>query len=187
MTEPSEYERLELNGVYAMLCEALRTRHAAGHDRPRETAAKTLKDVYGYEYHRAGGGCPWRLASTDHEWATNGMRTLGLSADRFESNAIMLSRMLDGDPHEYETVFGRRLEPMRPFTGSQVERFGLVESFHNAFRRITADWDSTLDRTVMNSNLERLLGMAAHAIRLEREGHTPDLEPMLALCGRRRA
>lgn len=86
----------ELNGCYAMLCEALRAWHRMQKDHPRETAAKVLKDVYGYEFHLNGGGCPWRLPSVDHEWATNGMRALGLPADRFEDNAIVLARLLDG-------------------------------------------------------------------------------------------
>lgn len=71
----------ELNGCYAMLCEALRAWHRMQKDHPRETAAKVLKDVYGYELHLNGGGCPWRLPSVDHEWAANGMRALGLPAD----------------------------------------------------------------------------------------------------------
>ena len=77
----------ELNGCYAMLCEALRAWHRMQKDHPRETAAKVLKDVYGYEFHLNGGGCPWRLPSVDHEWAANGMRALGLPADRFSSPA----------------------------------------------------------------------------------------------------
>lgn len=81
----------ELNGCYAMLCEALRAWHRMQKDHPRETAAKVLKDVYGYEFHLNGGGCPWRLPSVDHEWATNGMRALGLPTDRFEDNAIVLA------------------------------------------------------------------------------------------------
>lgn len=86
----------ELNGCYAMLCEALRAWHRMQKDHTRETAAKVLKDVYGYELHLNGGGCPWRLPSVDHEWAANGMRALGLPADRFEDNAIVLARLLDG-------------------------------------------------------------------------------------------
>lgn len=54
------YEELELNGCYATLCEALRARYRIQHDHTRETAAKTLKDVYGYEFHLNGGGCSWR-------------------------------------------------------------------------------------------------------------------------------
>ena len=57
----------ELNGCYAMLCEALRAWHRMQKDHPRETAAKVLKDVYGYEFHLNGGGCPWRLPSSDIE------------------------------------------------------------------------------------------------------------------------
>lgn len=51
------YEELELNGCYATLCEALRAWYRIQHDHTRETAAKTLKDVYGYEFHLNGGGC----------------------------------------------------------------------------------------------------------------------------------
>lgn len=86
--QPRGGSQEELNGCYAMLCEALRAWHRMQKDHPRETAAKVLKDVYGYEFHLNGGGCPWRLPSVDHEWATNGMRALGLPADRFEDNAI---------------------------------------------------------------------------------------------------
>jgi len=46
------YEQLELNGCYAMLCEALRAWYRIQHDHIREIAAKTLKDVYGFESHR---------------------------------------------------------------------------------------------------------------------------------------
>ena len=34
----------------------------------------------------------------------------------------------------------------------------------------------------MDSNLERLLPLAAHTVRIEREGGSPDLRPMLDLC-----
>lgn len=65
--------------------------------------------------------------------------------------------------------------------GSDADRFVVVEQFHNAFRRITTDWDS-LNRGIMDSNLERLLPLAAHTVRIEREGGSPDLRPMLDLC-----
>lgn len=42
------------------------------------------------------GGEQARIPSVDHEWAANGMRALGLPADRFEDNAIVLARLLDG-------------------------------------------------------------------------------------------
>ena len=85
----------ELNGCYAMLCEALRAWHRMQKDHPRETAAKVLKDVYGYEFHLNGGGCPWRLPSVDHERATNGMRALGLPADRMSKRRAygLITRM----------------------------------------------------------------------------------------------
>ncbi|TCE28104.1 hypothetical protein [Bifidobacterium longum] len=67
MHKTMTYEELELNGCYAMLCEALRAWYRLQHDHTRELAAKTLKDVYGYEFHLNGGGCPWRLPSVDHE------------------------------------------------------------------------------------------------------------------------
>lgn len=66
--------------------------------------------------------------------------------------------------------------------GSDADRFVVVEQFHNAFRRITTDWDSALDRKTMDANLERLLPLAAHTVRIEREGGIPDLRPMLELC-----
>lgn len=103
------YEELELNGCYAMLCEALRAWHRIQHDHTREIAAKTLKDVYGYEFHLNGGGCSWRLPETDHEWAVNGMRALGLPADKFEENALVLARLLDGQAKDYEMVSGLTL------------------------------------------------------------------------------
>lgn len=160
----------ELNGCYAMLCEALRAWHRMQKDHPRETAAKVLKDVYGYEFHLNGGGCPWRLPSVDHEWATNGMRALGLPADRFEDNAIVLARLLDGQSGDYELASGRMPETPDTAYGSDADRFVVVEQFHNAFRRITTDWDSVLNRRTMDSNLERLLPLAAHTVRIEREG-----------------
>lgn len=179
---PMTYEELELNGCYAMLCEALRAWHQIQHDHTREIAAKTLKDVYSYEFHLNGGGCSWRRPETDHEWATNGMRALGLPADKFEGNTLVLARLLDGQTKDYEIASGHTVETMNPVYGSDIERFGVVEQFHNAFRRITANWDSVLNRKVMDSNLEWLLPMAAHAIRIEREGEIPDLHPMLSCC-----
>lgn len=172
----------ELNGCYAMLCEALRAWHRMQKDHPRGTAAKVLKDVYGYEFHLNGGGCSWRLPETDHEWATNGMRALGLPADKFEENTLVLARLLDGQTKDYEIASGRTVETMEPVYGSDIERSVVVEQFHNAFRRITTNWDSVLNRKVMDSNLERLLPLAAHAVRIEREGGSPDLRPMLDLC-----
>lgn len=181
---PMTYEELELNGCYAMLCEALRAWHQIQHDHTREIAAKTLKDVYGYEFHLNGGGCSWRRPEADHEWATNGMRALGLPADKFEGNTLVLARLLDGQTKDYEIASGHTVETMEPVYGSDIERYGVVEQFHNAFRRITTNWDSVLNRKVMDSNLEKLLPMAAHAVRIEREGQTPDLIPLLKLCRR---
>lgn len=106
------YEELELNGCYATLCEALRAWYRIQHDHTRETAAKTLKDVYGYEFHLDGGGCSWRLPETDHEWAVNGMRALGLPADKFEENALVLARLLDGQAKDYEMVSGLTVDNM---------------------------------------------------------------------------
>lgn len=84
----------------------------------------------------------------------------------------------------YTIASGRTVETMRSVYGSDSERFGVVEQFHNAFRRIATDWDRTLNRSVMDKNLERLLPLAAHAVREHREGRTPDLRPMLGLCRR---
>ena len=39
---------------------------------------------------------------------------------------------------------------------------------------------------VKDKNLEQLLPMAAHAVRSDREGGTPELRPMLDLCKKRR-
>ena len=112
------------------------------------------------------------------------MRALGLPADKFEENALVLARLLDGQAKDYEIASGRTVETMRSVYGSDSERFGVVEQFHNAFRRIVTDWDRTLNRSVMDKNLERLLPLAAHAVREHREGRTPDLRPMLGLCRR---
>lgn len=54
MHKTMTHEELELNGCYAMLCEALRAWYRLQHDHTREMAAKTLKDVYGYEFHLNG-------------------------------------------------------------------------------------------------------------------------------------
>lgn len=143
-----------------------------------------MKDVYGYEFHLNGGGCSWRHPETDHEWATNGMRALGLPVDKFEENTLILARLLDGQTKDYEIASGRTVETMEPVYGSDIERSVVVEQFHNAFRRITTNWDSVLNRKVMDSNLEKLLPMVAHAVRIEREGQTPDLIPLLKLCRR---
>ena len=160
-----------------------------------------MKDVYGYEFHLNGGGCSWRLPETDHEWATNGgcswrlpetdhewatngMRALGLPADKFEENTLVLARLLDGQTKDYEIASGRTVETMESVYGSDIERSVVVEQFHNAFRRIPTNWDSVLNRKVMDSNLEKLLPMVAHAVRIEREGQTPDLIPLLKLCRR---
>lgn len=178
----SDYGWSQLNGVYAMLCSAMWAWYRLGHDVMRAKAARALKDVYGYELHLNGGGCPWRLPSIDHEWAANGMRALGLPADRFEDNAIVLARLLDGQAGDYELASGRMPETPETAYGSDADRFSVVEQFHNAFRRITINWDSALDRKTMDANLERLLPLAAHTVRIEREGGIPDLRPMLELC-----
>lgn len=34
----------------------------------------------------------------------------------------------------------------------------------------------------MDRNLEAMIPLAAHAVRVEREGDSPDLGPLLALC-----
>lgn len=34
----------------------------------------------------------------------------------------------------------------------------------------------------MDRNLEAMIPLAAHAVRVEREGDSPDLRPLLALC-----
>lgn len=95
MRKTMTHEELELNGCYAMLCEALRAWYRLQHDHTRELAAKTLKDVYGYEFHLNGGGCPWRLPSVDHEWAVTCSRHLtasrsevGASCSRLVSESV---------------------------------------------------------------------------------------------------
>lgn len=186
MSRTMTYEQLELNGCYAMLCEALRAWYRIQHDHIREIAAKTLKDVYGYEFHSNGGGCPWRLPSVDHEWALNSMRALGLPEDKFAENTIVLARLLDDQKKDYELTSGHTLETPKTVYGSDIDRLVVVEQFHNAFRRITTDWDNTLNRKTMDKNLEQLLPMAAHAVRSDREGGTPELRPMLDLCKKRR-
>ena len=126
MSRTMTYEQLELNGCYAMLCEALRAWYRIQHDHIREIAAKTLKEVDGYEFHLNGGGCSWRHPETDHEWAVNGMRALGLPADKFEENALVLARLLDGQAKDYEIASGRTVETMRSVCGSDSERLALL-------------------------------------------------------------
>lgn len=110
------------------------------------------------------------------------MAALGLDPARFDGNAVALARLLDGEPDDYARLSGRAAGGGRPATGPDAGRSGVVEQFHNAFRRITSDWDAMLDRRVMDRNLEAMIPLAAHAVRVEREGGSPDLGPLLALC-----
>lgn len=177
----TEYERQTLNGVYAMLADTLRVWHYLHGDTVRMTAALILKDVYAYELHASGGGCAWRKPEWDRERAAANMTALGLDPARFDENAVLLALLLDGDPDGYERASGRIVPP----TGGlehPSDLDGVVEDLHNAFRRITVDWDRELDRPTMRRHLDRLEPMAAHAIRVERDGGEPDLKPMLDLC-----
>lgn len=92
------------------------------------------------------------------------MAALGLDPARFDGNAVALARLLDGEPDDYARLSGRAAG------GPDAGRSGVVEQFHNAFRRITSDWDAMLDRRVMDRNLEAMIPLAAHAVRVEREG-----------------
>lgn len=172
----SDYGWSQLNGVYAMLCSAMWAWYRLGHDVMRAKAARALKDIYGYELHLNGGGCPWRLPGVDMDRAKAMMAALGLDPARFDGNAVALARLLDGEPDDYARLSGRAAG------GPDAGRSGVVEQFHNAFRRITSDWDAMLDRRVMDRNLEAMIPLAAHAVRVEREGGSPDLGPLLALC-----
>ena len=98
------------------------------------------------------------------------MAALGLDPARFDGNAVALARLLDGEPDDYARLSGRAVGGGRPVTGPDAGRSGVVEQFHNAFRRITSDWDAMLDRRVMDRNLEAMIPLAAHAVRVEREG-----------------
>lgn len=175
------YEKQTLNGVYAMLADTLRVWHYLHGDDVRMTAALILKDVYAYELHASGGGCAWRKPEWDRERATANMTALGLDPARFDSNAVLLARLLDGEPEGYERTSGRIVPPTGGLKAPS-DLDGVVEALHNAFRRITTNWDRSLDRPTMRRHLDRLVPMAAHAIRVEREGDNPDLKPMLALC-----
>ena len=166
----SDYGWSQLNGVYAMLCSAMWAWYRLGHDVMRAKAARALKDVYGYELHLNGGGCPWRLPGVDMDRAKAMMAALGLDPARFDGNAVALARLLDGEPDDYARLSGRAAGGGRPATGPDAGRSGVVEQFHNAFRRITSDWDAMLDRRVMDRNLEAMIPLAAHAVRVEREG-----------------
>ncbi len=160
----SDYGWSQLNGVYAMLCSAMWAWYRLGHDVMRAKAARALKDVYGYELHLNGGGCPWRLPGVDMDRAKAMMAAFGLDPARFDGNAVALARLLDGEPDDYARLSGRAAG------GPDAGRSGVVEQFHNAFRRITSDWDAMLDRRVMDRNLEAMIPLAAHAVRVEREG-----------------
>lgn len=92
----SDYGWSQLNGVYAMLCSAMWAWYRLGHDVMRAKAARALKDVYGYELHLNGGGCPWRLPGVDMDRAKAMMAALGLDPARFDGNAVALARLLDG-------------------------------------------------------------------------------------------
>lgn len=179
----NEYEKQTLNGVYAMLADTLRVWHYLHGDDVRMTAALILKDVYAYELHASGGGCAWRKPEWDYDRASANMKALGLDSERFDHNARLLARLLDGEPDGYERTSGRTVPPSGDLKDPS-DLGGVVEVLHNAFRRITFDWDRELDRPTMRRNLTRLVPMAAHAIRVERDGGEPDLKPMLDLCRR---
>ena len=142
--------------------------------------------MYGYEFHLNGGGCPWRLPSVDHEWALNGMRALACRKTSSQRTRLSLLACLTA---KRRTMNSRRDIPWkhRNRIRSDIDRLVVVEQFHNAFRRITINWDSALDRKTMNANLERLLPLTASAVRIEREGGKPDLRLMLGLCKKRMA
>lgn len=180
----NEYEKQTLNGVYAMLADMLRVWHQSHGDDVRRVAAGVLKDVYAYELHASGGGCAWRKPEWDHERAANGMAWLGLDPKPFDGNAVLLAHLLDDDPTGFERAAGRSAPTSHERLTDPTGLDGAVECLHNAFRRITIDWDRNLDRPTMHGNLSRLVPMAAHAIRVERDRGEPDLQPMLDLCRR---
>lgn len=122
----SDYGWSQLNGVYAMLCSAMWAWYRLGHDVMRAKAARALKDVYGYELHLNGGGCPWRLPGVDMDRAKAMMAALGLDPARFDGNAVALARLLDGEPDDYARLSGRAAG------GPDAGRSGVVEQFHNA-------------------------------------------------------
>lgn len=163
----------ELNGCYAMLCSGLAIWHRMRSDGRLASAASCLKDIYAYELHAAGGGCPWRLADWDLKAAKNRLVSLGLPADDVRAASRVLARMLDGASGETAH-------------GSMSDRMGCVEQFHNALRRVTPDWFSVLDRRAMDANLASLAREVAHVVHVERGGGVPDLEPVVALCRRPR-
>ncbi|PWG65583.1 hypothetical protein [Bifidobacterium callitrichidarum] len=185
----SSYDEAELNGCYSMICSGLTAWHRATGNKTLSRAANALKSIYDGEYHIAGGGCSWRKPDWDFERAQAVATSLGLQAKDPRKIALPLALLLDGRPAEYERLSGRAYrKPDLLQRVNDVDRFGTAEQFHNALRRVTPGnlWESVLDRQVMGDNLEQMIPIAAHIIRVEREGGKPDLEPLRRLCYRSR-
>lgn len=111
------------------------------------------------------------------------MAALGLDPARFDGNAVALARLLDGEPDDYARLSGRVAGGGRPAT---VPRRGPVRGGGAVPQRVPPDHvrlgrDAGPAR-VMDRNLEAMIPLAAHAVRVEREGDSPDLGPLLALC-----
>lgn len=161
----SNVERVELNGVLTMFCTTLMAWHRACGDRRLALTARVLRDVYGMEFHLAGGGCPWRTPDVDRRWAVEGMRELGMDPARFDANTLECADALDNATASGPPITDR-------------ERWLVVEQLHNALRRITGN----PSRESMRRNLERLIPLIARAVRDDRENNVVDLRPILELC-----
>lgn len=181
----------ELNGVCCMLATGLRDwyRIEEHRDEVRYAAAQTLRNQYLYEYHLAGLGAPGREPEYDRKVVTNLLTGLGLPHDtdsQLKESSRILARLLDNDPTPFHQSTSGYPNLTPPPQSTVNAHWGVVEAFHNALRRVTFDWDNMLDRTTMERNLNQLVPLAAHIIRTERDGQTPDLKPILELCHRRR-
>ena len=160
-------DRMKLDGVLSMFCTTLMAWHRACGDQRLEITARVLRDVYGMEFHEAGGGCPWRTPDVDRRWAVEGMRELGMDPDRFDANTLECAGALDNATVSDMPITDR-------------ERMIVVEQLHNALRRTTGN----PSRESMERNLERLIPLVARAIREDRENDVVDLRPILDLCGK---
>lgn len=186
----TSHDEMELNGCYSMLCSGLAAWHRATGDKTLTRAANALKSIYDGEYHIAGGGCSWRKPDWDFERARAVATSMGLQAADPRKISLPLALLLDGRPAEYEKLSGRtyRKPELKPVV-NDVDRFGAAEQFHNALRRVTPGnlWESVLNRQIMCDNLEQMVPVVAHIVRVEREGSRPDLEPLRRLCYRPRS
>lgn len=180
----ADHDRLELNGTYAMLCgglDAWNRMHGRG---THALAAATVGRVYDMEYLLSGPGRPWRRAEDDRRRAWEGIRALGLGHLNMDVAVLLLAGLLDGDRDAYTRETGRTPLPGTDAYGTVDEREAVAERYRDALRRVipASQWDRILDRRVMERDVGDLSRLAAHLVRVEREGGRPDLDGLIALC-----